>query len=68
MEAIIAQRVAPFNFSAIPGFPHLVPKPNEWYDDLPRFNGKEHDHPGEHLSNFHEYIIEQGLVHEDVLI
>jgi hypothetical protein len=37
MERILALRFAPFNFSAIPGFPNVVPTPNQWGDYLPIF-------------------------------
>jgi hypothetical protein len=30
MEAILARRFAPLNFSAIDGYPHLVPQIDEW--------------------------------------
>jgi hypothetical protein len=37
MKAILARRFAPLNFSAIDGYPHLVPQIDEWQDLLPRF-------------------------------
>jgi hypothetical protein len=68
MEAILAKRFPPFNFSAIVGYPHPVPAINEWDDYLPRFRGSKHDHPGEHLLKFHICMLEHGFFHEDVLI
>ena len=37
MEAIVATRFAPFNFSAVPDFTNNVPTIDEWGDFLPRF-------------------------------
>jgi hypothetical protein len=68
MERILAKRYAFCDFSDIAGFPHPVPTINEWGDYLPRFRGSKYDHPGEHLFNFHECMLEHGFVHEDVLI
>jgi hypothetical protein len=68
MEKILAKRYAFCDFSDIAGFPHPVPTINEWGDYLPRFRGSKYDHPGEHLFNFHECMLEHGFVHEDVLI
>jgi hypothetical protein len=68
MEAILAQRYAFCDFSNIVGFPHPVSTITEWDDYLPRFRGSKHDHPSEHLLNFHKCMLEHGFVHEDVLI
>ena len=68
MEAILARRYAFCDFSNIPGFPHPVPTITEWGDYLPRFRGNKHDHPGQHLLNFHKCMLEHEFVHEDVLI
>jgi hypothetical protein len=68
VDAIIAQRYAFCYFSNIVGFPHLVPTIVEWDDYLPRFIGRRHDHPHEHLLNFHKCMLERDLVHKDVLI
>ena len=68
MEKILAKRYAFCDFSDIAGFPHPVPTINEWDDYLPRFRGSKYDHPGEHLFNFHQCMLEHGFVHEDVLI
>ena len=68
MEAILAQRFAPLNFSAIHSFPHPVPTIIEWGDYLPRFRGSKYDHPGDHLLNFHKCMLEHDFVHKDVLI
>jgi len=49
MEAILAKRFSPFNFSSIAGYPHLVPLVDEWHDLLPIFyEGKNHN-PLEHV-------------------
>ena len=68
MEAILAWRFAPFNFSAIPGFPHPVLAITKWGDYLPIFRGSKYDHPSDHLLNFHKCMLEHDFVHEDVLI
>jgi hypothetical protein len=68
MDAILAQRYAFCDFSNIVGFPHPVPTIAEWDDYLPRFRGRKHDHPGEHLLNFHKCMLEHDFFHEDVLI
>jgi hypothetical protein len=68
MEAILAKRFSPFNFSAIVGYPHPVPAINEWDDYLPRFRGSKHEHPGDHLLKFHICMLEHGFFHEDVWI
>jgi hypothetical protein len=68
MEEILARRFAPFNFSAIPGFPNVVPSPNEWGDYLPRFREREEDNPAQHLWEFHELMHQWEIHHEDVLL
>jgi hypothetical protein len=68
MEAILARRFAPFYFSDIPGFPNNVPTVDEWGDYLPRFKGDDHDHPAQHLINFHQYMDQLDIHHEDVLL
>ena len=45
-----------------------MPTISEWDDYLLRFRGSKNDHPGEHLFNFHKFMLEHGFVHEDVLI
>jgi hypothetical protein len=56
MEEILARRFAPFNFSAIPSFPNVVPSMDEWGDYLPRFREREEENPAQHLSEFHELM------------
>ena len=56
MEAIVAARFAPFNFSVVHNFPNNVPTMDEWGDFLPRFGGDGHDHPTQHLIEFHQYM------------
>jgi hypothetical protein len=68
LSTILVQKFSPFNFSAIYGYPHLVPAINEWDDYLPRFIGSKHDHPSEHLLKFQTYMLEHGFFHEDVWI
>ena len=68
MEKILARRFAPFNFFAIPGFPNVVPSPNEWGDYLPRFREREEDDPAQHLCEFHELMHQWEIQHEDVLL
>jgi hypothetical protein len=68
MEAILARRFAPFDFSGIPGFPNVVPTMHEWGDYLPRFRGDDHDHPAQHLIDFHQYMDQLDIHHEDVLL
>jgi hypothetical protein len=53
MEAILARRFSPLNFSAIVGYPHPVPQIDEWQDLLPRFYEGENDSPVEHVLEFH---------------
>jgi hypothetical protein len=66
--AILAPRFAPFNFSAIASYPHLVSDRNEWDDYLLRFRGSEHDDLGKNLFNFHRCMLEHDFVHKDILI
>jgi hypothetical protein len=68
MEEILARRFAPFNFSAIPGFPNVVPSMDEWGDYLPIFREREEDNPAQHLSEFHELMRQWEIHHEDVLL
>ena len=53
MEAILARKFAPFNFSDIPGFPNPVPTMDVWGDCLPRFRESKEDNPSDHLIKFH---------------
>ena len=66
MEAILARRFAPFDFSVILGFPNVVPTMHEWGDYLPRFRGDDHDHLEQHLIDFHQYMDHQDIHHEYV--
>jgi hypothetical protein len=65
---ILAQRFAPFNFLVVPGFPNVVPSPNEWYDYLPIFRERKEDNPAQHLHEFHELMHQWEIHHEDVLL
>jgi hypothetical protein len=68
MEKILARRFDPFNFSAIPGFPNVVPSLDEWDDYFPIFGKCEKDNPAQHLSEFHELMHQWEIHHEDVLL
>ena len=66
MEAILARRFAPFNFSVVPGFPHQVPTMTEWGYFLPIFRERKEDNLAGHLIKFHECMNLVYLQHEDV--
>jgi hypothetical protein len=68
MEKILAQRFAPFNFSAIPSFPNVVPSPDGWSDYFPIFREHEEDNPAQHLCDFHALMHQWEIEHEDVLL
>ena len=68
MEAIMATRFAPFNFSVCSDFPNDVPTMDEWGYFLPRLIGDDHDHPAQHLIEFHQYMDQLDIHHEDVLL
>jgi hypothetical protein len=56
MKAILARRFAPLNFSAIDGYPHLVPQIDEWKDLLPIFYEGDDDNPLKHVHEFHSLM------------
>jgi hypothetical protein len=66
MEAILARRFSPLNFSAIAGYPHPVPQIDEWQDLLPRFYEGENDNPVEHVQEFHALMQQLDIQHEDI--
>ena len=66
MAAIVAQRFAPLEFSAVIGFPHSLPNMSEWGDLLPIFQERKEDIPVDHLIKFHECMNLLDLQHEDV--
>ena len=68
MEAIVAARFVPFNFSTVSDFPNNVPSMDEWGDFLPRFRGDGRDHPAQHLIEFHQYMDQIDIHHDDVLL
>jgi hypothetical protein len=68
MEAILARRFAPLNFSIVPGFPNIVPSFLECTDFLPIFSGKEEDYLAHHLVKFHQCIDQMDVYHEYVLM
>jgi hypothetical protein len=68
MEAILAQRFSPSNFSFVPGFPNVVPTIDEWGYVFLKFREHRDDNPTEHLLVFHEFMHQWGIHHEDVLM
>jgi hypothetical protein len=56
MEAILARRFSPFNFSFVPSFPNVVPTIDEWGDLLPRFREHRDDNPADHLLELQELM------------
>jgi hypothetical protein len=56
MDIILVQRFAPFDFSAVSGFPNVVPSVDEWGDYLPIFRERKEDHPTRHLHEFHKLM------------
>jgi hypothetical protein len=68
MEKILAQRYAFCDFSKIVGFPNPLPSRDEWESSLPKFQGEEWEVPAEHLLDFHDFIHQLHIVHEDVQI
>jgi hypothetical protein len=68
MEAILARRFAPFDFSAILGFPNLVTHIAECSYFLPIFREKDEDNHAQHLIKFHQYMNQLDIHHEDVLM
>jgi hypothetical protein len=68
MEAILAQRFSPLNFSIVPGFPNVFPTIDEWGDLFPIFREHRDDNHVEHLLEFHELMHQWEIHHEDVLM
>jgi hypothetical protein len=68
MNKILAKRYAFCDFSKIVGFPNPVPSRDEWEGILPTFKGADWEVPAEHLLDFHEFVHEHQIVHEDVKI
>jgi len=66
--SIVAARFAPFNFTEIAGFPHVVPAIDTWGDYLPWFREKDEDNPALHVVKFHQYMDQLNIHHEDVLM
>ena len=64
----MAARFSLFNFLVTPDFPNNVPTMDEWGDFLPIFRGDDHDHLAQHLIEFHQYMNQLGIHHEDVLL
>jgi hypothetical protein len=61
---VLAWRFAPLNFSAVPGFPHLVPHISEWGYFLPIFRERKEDNPAQHLIMFHQCMEQLDIHHE----
>jgi hypothetical protein len=68
MKAILAKRFSPLNFSAIDGYPHLVPQIDELQDLLPIFYEGDDDNPFEHVHEFHALMQQLDIHHEDILM
>jgi hypothetical protein len=68
MEAILAQRFSPLNFSIIPGFPKKFPTIDEWGNYLPKFGEDKYDNLANHFLEFHEVIHQLGIHHKVLLI
>ena len=68
MEAILAQRLAFCDFLDVVGFPNPILSRGEWEGYLPIFKGEDWEVSAKHLQDFHEFIRERHIVHEDVQI
>jgi hypothetical protein len=68
IKAILTRRFSPLNFSAIDGYPHLVPQIDEWKDLLPRFYEGDDDNHFEHVHEFHALMQQLDIHHEDILM
>jgi hypothetical protein len=55
-------------FSNVVGFPNPILSKDEWEGILPTFKGEDWEVPAEHLLDFHEFVHEHQIVHEDVQI
>jgi hypothetical protein len=66
MDNILAQRYAFCDFSKTFGFPNPDPSRDEWESSLPKFRGEEWEVPVEHLLNFHDFIHQLHIMHENV--
>jgi hypothetical protein len=42
--------------------------PDKKIPEHPRFRGDDHDHPTQHLNDFHQYMDHLDIHHEDVLL
>jgi hypothetical protein len=68
MEDFLAQRFSFCDFSNVVGFLNPMLSRDEWEGILPTFKGEDWEVPTEHLLDFHEFIHERQIVHEDVKI
>jgi hypothetical protein len=59
---VLAQRLSPLNFFAVPSFPHPVPHMSEWEDFLPIFREGMDDNPAQHLIEFHQCMDQLDLI------
>jgi hypothetical protein len=68
MEAILAQRFVFCDFLDLVGFPNPMLSIDEWEGILPTFKGEDWEVLAKHLLDFHEFVHERQIVHEDVQI
>jgi hypothetical protein len=68
MQAIIVGMFSPFDFFVVPSFPNVSPTMDELGDFLPIFRENEDDNNAQRLLDFHEYMLQLGALHEDVLM
>jgi hypothetical protein len=68
MDKILAQRYSFCEFSKIVGFPNPMPSRDEWESSLPKFRGEEWEVSAQHLFDFHDFIHQLHIMHEDVQI
>ena len=68
MEAILAQRLDFCDFSDVVGFPNPMLSRGEWEGYIPTFKGEDWKVLTKHLLDFHDFIRQRQIVHEDVQI
>ena len=68
MNKILAKRYDFYDFSKIVGFPNPMPSRDEWEKSIPRFQREEWEVSVEHLLDFHDFIHQLQIIHEDVQI
>jgi hypothetical protein len=65
MDKVLAERYSFCDFSKIVGFPNPEPSRGEWESSLPKFR-EEWEVPVEQLLDFHDFIHQLHIMHEDV--